>query len=82
MMKKVICAVVALAALSGCTNSPAHRIAECQKNGGTRDDCVAAEWEYEKAHPLPKYDASNYDNAAVLQAAFNANAARSKSTAQ
>ncbi|MGL4724075.1 MAG: hypothetical protein ACRCWW_06155 [Scandinavium sp.] len=80
MKKLIICAPVALALLSGCTNSPAHRIAECEKKGGTEAACTAAEWDHEKAHPLPTYDPSSYDNAAALQAAFNVNAAKVKTT--
>jgi hypothetical protein len=82
MKKSFICAFIALAFLSGCTNSPAHRIAECEKKGGTEAACTAAEWKYEKANPLPTYDPSNYDNAAALQAAFNANAAKVKTTSE
>jgi hypothetical protein len=80
MKKSMICAFGALAFLSGCTNSPAHRIAECEKKGGTEADCTTAEWNYEKANPLPKYDPTSYDNAAALQAAYNANAAKGKTT--
>ena len=80
MKKRLICAFGALALLSGCTNSPAHRIAECQKKGGTEADCTAAEWAYEKANPLPKYNPTSYDNNAALQAAYNANAAKGKTT--
>lgn len=78
MKKLMICAMPALALLSGCTNSPAHRIAECEKKGGSEASCTAAEWDYEKANPLPKYDPSSYDNAAALQAAYNVNAAKGK----
>ncbi|MRS15809.1 hypothetical protein GJV06_13015 [Enterobacteriaceae bacterium RIT691] len=80
MQKVLICALPALVLLSGCTNSPAHRIAECKKQGGTEAACTTAEWNYEKANPLPKYNPSSYDNAAVLQAAYNANAAKGKTS--
>lgn len=79
MKRLSVCALFALAVLSGCTNSPAHRIAECEKKGGTEAACTQAEWDHEKAHPLPQFDPSNYNNAPVLQAAFNASEARSKS---
>lgn len=83
VMKRVfIGAFVVLALLSGCTNSPAHRIAECKKNGGTEASCTAAEWDYEKVNPLPQYDPNNYDNAAALQAAYNASVARTKASSQ
>jgi len=82
MKKLFICAFTALAFLSGCTNSPAHRIAACEKKGGSEAACTAAEWDYEKVNPLPQYDPSNYDNAAALQAAFNVNAAKVKSPAE
>ncbi|MBB1200778.1 hypothetical protein EGM70_10800 [Enterobacteriaceae bacterium 89] len=82
MKKPVLCAVAALAFLTGCTNSPAHRIAECKKKGGTDADCTAAEWAYEKANPLPKYNPTNYDNSAALQAAYNANVAKGKATTE
>lgn len=76
MTKWLIGATVALVALSGCSNSPAHRIAECEKQGGTEAACTAAEWDYEKVNPLPQYDTNKYSNSAALQAAFNASAAR------
>ncbi|MDX6022340.1 hypothetical protein SIL08_18860 [Scandinavium sp. V105_16] len=82
MKKPFICAFIALAFLSGCTHSPAHRIAECEKKGGSEADCNAAEWAYEKAHPLPQYDPTQYDNAAALQAAYNASAAKVKTTTE
>ena len=78
MKKKIFSAAVALMALTGCTHSPAHRIAECEKKGGSETICTAAERDYEKAHPLPQYQPTSYDNAAVLQAAYDANAARRK----
>ena len=78
MKRVVFSAVLALTvstAVTGCTHSPAHRIAECQKKGGTEALCTAAERDYEKAHPLPQYQPTSYDNSAVLQAAYDANAA-------
>lgn len=81
MKKVVFSAVAALTVLTGCTHSPAHRIAECKAQGGDEATCTAAEWRYEKAHPLPQYDPTTYDNAAALQAAYNTNAARGKSSA-
>ncbi len=71
-MKKILfcSAFTAAFLLSGCANSPAHRIAECQKKGGTKEACNAEEWAYEKAHPLPKFSAS-VDNASALQTALD-----------
>ncbi|EMO0471672.1 hypothetical protein RJ490_001376 [Pluralibacter gergoviae] len=85
MKRVVFSAVLALTvstAVTGCTHSPAHRIAECQKKGGTKALCTAAERDYEKAHPLPQYQPTSYDNSAVLQAAYDANAARRKNQTQ
>ncbi|WP_233149095.1 hypothetical protein [Shimwellia pseudoproteus] len=65
--------------LSGCANSPAHRIADCEKQGGDEATCTAREWDYEKANPLPTYDTSRYDPAAALESSFNAPASHKKS---
>lgn len=72
-MKKfiVIFATIGAVILVGCTHSPGHRIAECEKKGGSEAACTAAEWDYEKVNPLPTFD-TRYDPSAVLQSSLDA----------
>lgn len=73
---KFMVATAGAFALISCSNSPSHRIAECLATGQSEADCNAAEFAWEKAHPLPVYDTGSMDTAAALQAAFNQSASR------
>ncbi|WP_297198130.1 hypothetical protein [uncultured Pluralibacter sp.] len=76
MKKDLLWLAAGALTLGGCAHSPAHRIATCEKQGQSEAACTAAEKQYEQAHPLPQYDPTQYDNAAVLQSAFDVNAER------
>lgn len=74
-MRKIV-SLLCLVLLSGCTNSPAHRIAVCEQAGGTEADCNAQEFTWEKEHPLPQINASDVDTRLAIQQAFDQSAVR------
>lgn len=77
MVAKRIMIMMLATGIAGCA-SPARRIEACQAAGETEEKCVADEWAYESAHPLPKFEGTGFDGAAALQAAYNADAAKGR----